>query len=530
MKESGLKKVALYSRLSNDDELQGESNSISNQKLILEEYARKNGFTPFEHYADDGFTGATLDRPAFNCLMSEAREGLIGTVIVKDHSRLGRDRIEVGLLLERTFVELGIRYIAVNNGIDTANGVPKELAIMDLFNEWFLRDTSEKIRAGITASAKQGKSKYGRPPYGYRMDAVTKRLVPDENTADTVRLIFELYTSGKSIHGISLEMKERKILSPTAYLNTVTGYPLTPQITEEPYYWRASTIRFILGNEVYRGMTVRHKTTTPSYKVKKLITVPEEDRFRFEKTHEPIIDEVTWQKACERRATKQRTHQKDLSYLLCGKVFCADCGYRMYPDKNSFVCGRYKHHYYRDNGHCTPHRIPREHLEELVLSMINEVIEAEHLDREHFTAVIKKALSANSEKDIKRLEKEIAKHNARITTLSRNLQKAFEANIDGRLTDEQFRTLAGTYSAEKTELTAKIQNAQAALCKLKEAAGNVERFSKLADSYGKISELTNDVVNAFIEKVVVHERSVQGRKNNYTQEVDVYFKFVGKVL
>lgn len=506
MIESGMKKVALYSRLSSDDELQGESNSISNQKLILEEYARKNGFMPFEHYADDGFSGATLDRPAFNQLMTDIYEGKISTVIVKDHSRLGRDRIEIGLLLEKTFVELGIRYIAVNSNIDSKYGLPKELAVIDVFNEWFIRDTSEKIRAGVMASAKQGKSKYGRPPYGYKMDCVTKRLVPDENTADTVRLIFELFTSGMSVHGISVELKRRKILSPTAYLNTFNGYPMTPQVAEEPYFWNVSTIRCILDNEVYIGTTVRHKTTTPSYKVKKVIHLPEYEQLRFENTHEPLIDGVTWQKARERRAIKQRTHKK-YSDLLCGKVFCADCGYRMYPNHTSFVCGRYKHYYYREKNNCTPHTIQRKHLEELVLSLINEVIEAEHLDSNRFTAVIKKALSENSEKDIKRLEKEIAKNSVRTEVLSRYLLKVLEANIDGKLTDEQFRTLADTYSAEKAELTEKIYKAQNALSELKESAENVKRFAKLADSYGKVTELTNDVVNAFIEKIVVYERS-----------------------
>lgn len=534
MLQSNEKITALYCRLSQEDELAGESGSIQHQKQILAEYAEKNGFPNPKIWADDGFSGVTFDRPAYNEMMAEVEVGNVSTIIVKDHSRLGRNRLVMGYLMEEKFPDYGIRYIAINDGVDTDKGVDESLAIRDLFNEWHARDTSKKIKAVKMAAAKRGERIGSKPPYGYQKDPNDpKRIIPNEDTAPIVRRIFTLCASGLGPSKIARILREEKIITPAMYEYQQSGALHTYLNVDKPYAWSGRTVSGILEHEEYIGTTVNCRGYIPSFKSKKQRKNPPENWLRFENTHEPLIDRETWDIVQRVRRGKRRPNKMGEQDMLSGLVECETCGTKHYlcrcgswnEEQYIYTCGKY--HAHKDE--CTPHTIKVMALHQIVLSEIQRVTaEAkEHTEQFLQRAMDKHQCQLKQELSVK--IRELEKAQKRLSDLDRLLQKAFEQLALENLSETQFKALTGNYETERQELSQRFGKLEQEIRSGKDTMLNADRFMVIVDRYTDIQKLTPEIVREFVEKIVVHERSERWKKKNYTQQVDVYFNFVGKV-
>ncbi len=523
-------KAALYSRLSRDDASAGESNSIQNQKTILEDFCEKNGITNFTNYVDDGYSGTDFERPGFVQMMSDAKSGKINTIIVKDHSRLGRDRLKVGYLLEQEFVELGIRYITADNFIDTANGLPEGLAFMDVYNEYHVFITSKKVNHTFDKMRENGISLRSRAPYGYQKDPNDKhKLIPNEETKDTVIFIFEMFASGAKIVDIAKELKNRRILSPSAYDNKRLGRQISETAASDPYYWDYSTLKDMLDNEAYIGTTIMGTSRKPFYKAKKSIYIPREQWLRFPNDHEAIISPELWSTVQQRRATKQRHSKSGEKDIFAGKLICADCGRVMHIGTGSYICGTYKKYYYRDEDGCTPHNISRKVLDEVALKAIQSITTEVKKGREEFIRIATEASEKDINKEIIKAEKALAKAQKRLAELDKYLMSVYEDKVKGEISAEQFAILSTNYSKEKAEQEKISEDAVSKIADLKNKTVNVKEFIKIVDKYTEITELNLEILNAFVEKIVIHERSEPHRRKGFSQEIDIYFNFIGKL-
>ncbi|MBS4786431.1 MAG: DUF4368 domain-containing protein [Clostridiales bacterium] len=525
--------TALYCRLSQEDELAGESNSIHNQKQILQEYAERNGFQNPRFFVDDGYSGVTFNRPAYLEMMAEVEAGRVSTIIVKDHSRLGRNRLVVGILLEETFAQYHVRYIAINDGVDTINGIDDSIAVRDLFNEWHARDTSKKVKAVIMAAARRGERIGTSAPYGYKKDEENpKHLVPDEQTAPVVARIFELCAGGLGPDKIARILTQEQILTPTAYAYRTRGVRHSALNPDRPYAWSGSTVAGILEHEEYIGNTINCRTYTPSFKNKKSLLNPPDKILRFEGTHEPLIDLDTWEIVQRVRQGKRRPTKLGQQDMLSGLVYCKDCGSRHYlcrcgswdESQYTFVCGKY--HCHKEN--CTPHTIKAAALRQIVLSEIQRV-SAEA--REHWNELFQRLTSSHqsrAKKELSAKQRELDKGERRLKDLETLFRRSFEELALGHLSDGQFQTLVKGYEQEKAELEAKAEMLKDEIANRQDTLLNAERFRKLVDKYTDITELTPELVREFVERIEVHERSGRYKKKHYTQQVDIYFNFIGQ--
>ena len=366
MSNQNQKKItALYCRLSQEDELKGDSNSIQNQRAILEKYAKNNGFENTQFFVDDGYSGVSFNRPAFQNLIELMERGEVATLITKDLSRLGRNYIEVGQYTELIFPRLDVRYIAINDNFDSLYSEGNELApFKNLFNEWYARDTSKKIRAVVKAKAERGERVSTQIPYGYKKDPDVKgHLLVNEETAPIVKMIFELCAKGIGPTNIANMLSEKRILKPTAYRYDTAGVYGTVTDTTQPYGWNGRTVAGILANEVYLGHTINCTTTVVSYKDKRQKKRPESEWYRFENTHEAIIDKTTWELAQAVRQGKRRRTSMGGIDKYSGLLYCADCNSKLYfirgttlkTDAYGFICSRYRKH--MGEAQCTPHSI-----------------------------------------------------------------------------------------------------------------------------------------------------------------------------
>ena len=498
---------------------------------ILNSYSEEHGFTNTQFYIDDGISGAYSDRPGYMDMINDIESGKVSTVIVKDHSRLGRDRLSIGYLLEILFLENQVRYITADGKVDTGlYGVPDGLAFEDLCNEWYVKSTSEKVRRTKQKNSAEGKSLRSRAPYGYMKDPKDKfHLIPNPETMNNIVLIFELFASGTSLRDISKELKRRKVLSPSAYDFKTLGSYGTAESKEDPYYWDIGTLTYMLDNEVYIGTTVNGLRYKPSYKSRKIIKMPKESHKRFENTHTPIISKELWDTVRQRRETKQRHSQTGEKDIFSGKLICKDCGSVLHINKNQYMCGRYKKYQYRDGKGCTPHNISKRVVNEIVLAAIRAVTTQVREHRKEFV----QAAMQNSDKEISkeklRTERLLAKAQSEKEELDRYLMNLYKDKADGEITAEQFSVLADGYAKNKEELANKITEATAKLKELNSKTIDVERFIAVTDKYTDISELNQEIVNAFIERIVIHERSESHKRKGYIQKVDVYFNFIGKL-
>ena len=434
--------TALYCRLSRDDDMAGESNSVINQKSILSKYAKENKFQNIKYFVDDGYSGTNFTRPAFMEMMELAESGKIGTIIVKDHSRLGRNRLIVGQLLEEDFVRLNIRYIAIMDNIDSSKGLNDFLPIQDWFNEMHAKNTSQKIRAVLKNKGESGISLANNVPYGYKKDENDKaKWLIDEISAEVVKEIFNLFIQGHGTCEIARILKERKIMTPSEY-NANIGRNTKANSQEYQYKWCSVTVAGILDRQEYIGDTVNFKSTTRSYKDKTRVYLPKEDRKIFKNTHEPIIDEYTWNIAQQLRNNRKKPTRSGKKSIFSGLLFCYDCGEKMYfqspvtdlKSKDHYRCSSYKH----DTSLCTSHYITDEVLQNIVLENIQKVISYMKSYEDLF---IQEQLAKSTQDEIKKIsnsKKELEKAKNRVIEIDNLFRHIYEDNVSGKLTDYRF--------------------------------------------------------------------------------------------
>ena len=528
--------TALYCRLSQEDENKGDSDSIVNQKAILTKYAEENGFTNIQVFVDDGYSGVSFNRPDFQKLLELMEKGKVETLITKDLSRLGRNYIEVGNYTEILFPRWNVRYIAINDNYDSLYNEGNELApFKNLFNEWFARDTSKKIRAVLKAKAERGERVGTQIPYGYKKDPEVKsHLLIDEETAPVVKMIFELCAAGNGPRIIASILREKKILKPSIYMYKQSGRYGCVTDTEDIYGWNDRTVAGILDNEVYLGHTINCKTTVASYKDKRKIQRPESEWLRFENTHEAIIDQITWEIVRKVRAGKRRRNNMGEINKYSGLLYCADCGSKLYfvrgksitPESYNFICSRHRKHLGEEI--CTPHRIREVVLDEIVLEEIRKVTYYARAKTKEFVEYINRKSAAETRKELSAKTLELGKLENRNNELNMLFKKLYEDNVLGRITAEQFRMLSDIYNQEQKEIKEQIPKLQIRIEELKAQAINVEKFMATIHKYTDLQELNAEVLRTFIAKIVIHERTEKW-STSAEQQIDIYFRYIGNI-
>ena len=528
---SNLKKTALYCRLSQDDGLEGDSNSIQNQKNILQKFAEDHHFPNPCFYVDDGFSGGNFQRPAFQQMISDMENGEIGIIVTKDLSRLGRNQLHTGLYIEERFPMFGVRYIAINDNVDTDSSESNDLMpFKNLFNEWFIRDTSRKIRAVLKAKAERGERLGTRAPYGYIKDPETKKLAVDDEAAAIVRRIFAMCASGSGPSQIARILKKEQILTPTMYAYTRYGITHTCLDTAHPYNWSDSAIANLLENEIYLGNTINMKHSSRSYKDKRRVEHPREECLVFENTHPAIITREVWDVVQRARKNKRRLTKMEEQNKYSGLVFCADCGsnmvlhraHTMSASYNHFTCRTYK----KDGEACTGHYIRECVLDEVVLEDLRRVTAMARERPEEFAAYIGSRQSAEIQREIRRQEKELAAMRKRKAELDAIFKKLYKDSVLSRITTEQFQMLSSSYTEEQNQIAAGIPQKEADIQRLRETVSGTDGFLDKAKRYMDITELTPELLRLFIEKIVVHEKEVKWSKHA-PQTVEIYYNGIG---
>lgn len=528
---SNLKKTALYCRLSQDDGLEGDSNSIQNQKNILQKFAEGHHFPNPCFYVDDGFSGGNFQRPAFQQMISDMENGEIGIIVTKDLSRLGRNQLHTGLYIEERFPMFGVRYIAINDNVDTDSSESNDLMpFKNLFNEWFIRDTSRKIRAVLKAKAERGERLGTRAPYGYIKDPETKKLAVDDEAAAIVRRIFAMCASGNGPSQIARILKKEQVLTPTMYAYTRYGMNHTCLDTAHPYNWSDSAIANLLENEIYLGNTVNMKYSTKSYKDKRRVEHSREECLVFKDTHPALITQEVWDIVQRVRKNRRRPTKMEEQNKYSGLVFCADCSSNMVLHRartmsasyNHFTCRTYK----KDGESCTGHYIRECVLDEVVLEDLRRVTAMARKRPEEFAAYIGSRQSAEIQREIRRQEKELAAMRKRKAELDAIFKKLYEDSVLSRITTEQFQMLSSSYTEEQNQIAAGIPQKEADIQRLRETVSGTDGFLDKAKRYMDITELTPELLRLFIEKIVVHEKEVKWSKHA-PQTVEIYYNGIG---
>ena len=528
---SNLKKTALYCRLSQDDGLEGDSNSIQNQKNILQKFAEDHHFPNPCFYVDDGFSGGNFQRPAFQQMISDMENGEIGIIVTKDLPRLGRNQLHTGLYIEERFPMFGVRYIAINDNVDTDSSESNDLMpFKNLFNEWFIRDTSRKIRAVLKAKAERGERLGTRAPYGYIKDPETKKLAVDDEAAAIVRRIFAMCASGNGPSQIARILKKEQVLTPTMYAYTRYGMNHTCLDTAHPYNWSDSAIANLLENEIYLGNTVNMKYSTKSYKDKRRVEHSREECLVFKDTHPALITQEVWDIVQRVRKNRRRPTKMEEQNKYSGLVFCADCGSNMVLHRartmsasyNHFTCRTYK----KDGESCTGYYIRECVLDEVVLEDLRRVTAMARERPEEFAAYIGSRQSAEIQREIRRQEKELAAMRKRKAELDAIFKKLYEDSVLSRITTEQFQMLSSSYTEEQNQIAAGIPQKEADIQRPRETVSGTDGFLDKAKRYMDITELTPELLRLFIEKIVVHEKEVKWSKHA-PQTVEIYYNGIG---
>lgn len=532
-----IKITALYCRLSQEDYSSGESNSIENQKYILQQYAEKNGFMPFEFYVDDGYSGVNFDRPDFQRMIDDVTSGKVGTIVSKDLSRLGRNHIGVGLYTEEIFPKLGVRYIAVNDGYDTANLNSSAIDIApfyNIINEFWVRQTSQKVRATCRAKAERGEWIGSRPPYGYMKDpaAPKKHIVPNPETAPVVKEIFDLCAQGKKLTEIADLLEQRHIYCPNYYYYTKTGNVIVALDEEHPYTWSIRTIIEILENVVYIGHTVSLKTEVISYKVKKSLKNPEDKQVFTQNTHEAIIDLDTWEIVQQIRSNKRRFTKSGYKSIFAGLVYCADCGSKLTIRTSKtksgetyfFICSQYRK---KKKADCTIHTIGEKALYTqtlLAVQLVTSMVAEREAD---FRKIVLQSTEKETNKVITASSKRLSKAIARLEEIRKLVKRLYEDNISGKVSDADYKSMSEDFANERKVLETDISVLRSEVEMLKEKASGADEFIALAKKYSDITELNIEIMNSLIERIIVHERVKSEGK--VFQKIEFIFKGIGKI-
>ena len=500
--------TALYCRLSQEDMRAGESLSIENQRLMLKDYADKNGFRNCQYYIDDGYSGTDNTRPEYVHMLSDVENGLVGTVIVKDQSRLGRDHLETDRLMELVFPAYDVRFIAVTDGVDSANGINEMSGIKNLFNDMYARDCSKKIRAVQRAKGERGERVGTTTPYGYMKDE-NKHLMPNPETAPVVKRIFEMSAEGKGVRKICDILTAEEVLTPSAYGARKYG----KQKTSSPYRWSLKTVREMLKNRIYCGDTVNFSTYTKSYKLKKTLKNEPENMLIFENTHEAIISRKLFdvvQKHYEGRKKSDKFGETD---KYAGFLYCAECGSKLYlhrartldPKKNNYMCGGYQSRV----TDCTAHYIREKVLDSIVLRYLRQVVSYARNKSDEFYAMAMANGEAEAKKQIKDNEKLRSEYETKISQLDNAIQLLFMDRSNGKITDERYDILSANFEKEQSEIKAKLSTLDSQLDKMKVREKRVREFINNAKQYTEIHRLTPEILKTFISRIEVYEKAVK---------------------
>ena len=520
--------TALYARLSQEDALDGESNSIANQKKILLKYAQDNGFPNPTFFIDDGVSGVTFDRPGWNEMIRLAEAGTVRTIIVKDMSRMGRDYLKVGYYTESFFAERDIRYIAINDGVDSDKGDNDFTPFRNLFNDFYARDTSKKIRAVMRSKGNAGEHLCSNPPYGYMKDpADKKKWIIDEEAAEVVKRIFDLCIAGKGPMQIAKILTADKVLTVKAYYAKRDGKAMPDNL----YRWDFKTIAGILERPEYTGCTVNFKTYSKSHKLKKRLQNAPENYRIFPNTQPAIIEEKIFERVQELRANKRRPTKTGRQGLFSGLLYCADCGEKLYfcttnsftPKQEHYVCSNYK----SNTGTCSAHFIREETLKLFVLRRIFDVTAMFFDDIQSFQKAVYQQRFAEAEKAVKRQKKELEQAKKRIAELDRIFKRIYEDDINGTISHERFLKLSAEYEAEQRELTEFVKTEQAAVDTYEQDRTDFDSFAAVIRKYVGIRELTPTIVNEFVKKIIVHapDKSSGHRR----QKIEIVWNFIGEL-
>ena len=526
--------TALYERLSRDDELQGESNSISNQKKLLEEYAAQQGFTNCVHFTDDGISGTCFDRPGFLDMMRQVEAGNVDYLCIKDMSRLGRDYLKVGQIME-ILRQRGVRLIAINDGVDSARGDDDFTPFRNIMNEYYARDTSRKIKSTFKTKGMTGKHLTGTVIYGYLWNETRDQWIVDEYAAEVVKRIFAMTIDGYGPYQIAKKLSEDKILIPSAYLAQHNEGVNKNKTFKDVYGWGSSTIVNLLDKREYLGHTVNFKTRK-HFKDKKSHYVPEDEWTIFENTHEAIISQETFDLAQKIRSKVRRYPDGwGEAAPLTGLLYCADCGGKMYVHRTNngkrisqYTCSQYT------KVPCgtlckTQHRINEDVVLSLVSDMLRAIAEYAKHERAEFVRVVQEAQSSQQTSEVKKQRTRLATAKQRVSELEVLLCKIYEDNVLGKLPDARYAVLDAQYAKEQAALTAEIATLEKAVGDYEKHEKSADRFIALIDKYQNFDKLTNTMLNEFVDKILVHERARKGSRET-TQEVEIFFNFVGRFV
>lgn len=524
--------TAAYCRLSCDDDLQGESNSVTNQKRIISTFAKQNGFHNLRFFVDDGYSGTNFERPDFQRMLKDIEENRVSTVIVKDMSRLGRDYLRVGFYTDVFFREHDIRFIALNDNVDSDKGDNDFTPFRNIMNEWYARDTSRKIRSVYHAKGMEGKHTSSHPLYGYlKSPSDPNQWIVDEEAAAVVRRIFRMTIESKGPYQIASILQSEKVICPSAHLAKKGQGNYKNREFEDVYRWWGGTISYLLDRVEYMGHTVNFKTYKRSYKDKNRRKTPHDQWKIFKNTHDAIIDEETWHTAQRLRKTIRKPDSLGEANPLTGLLYCADCGGRMYNERTPlhgrfrdvYVCSSYRKH----TTDCTIHYIQSKVVRELVLTALREISQYVKSNRKEFIQLVLKTSSTQQEETLKSDRKALANSRKRSTELDVLVRRIYEDNVRGKLSDTRFEKLSAEYEQEQAEIEKTITEVQQRIDNAGKQKTDIHRFLSLIDKYTEFTELTTPMLNEFVEKIVVHER--QKKRYKSMQQVDIFFNFVGMV-
>ena len=524
----------LYERLSRDDELQGESNSISNQKQMLEDFARRNGLPNPTHFTDDGISGTRFDRPGFLAMMEEVEAGRVEAIVIKDMSRLGRDYLKVGQVME-VLRQRGVRLIAINDGVDSLKGDDDFTPFRNIMNEFYARDTSRKIRSVFKAKGMSGKHLTGTVIYGYLWDEKREHWLVDEEAAEVVRRIFSLTLEGYGPYQIACKLSADRIEIPVVHLARFNEGVNRSKPVKDPYGWGSSTIVNILKKREYLGHTINFKTRK-HFKDKKSHYVSEDEWTIFENTHEAIIDQQTFDLAQKIRSNVRRyPNGWGEAAPLTGLLYCADCGGKMYVHRTNngkrisqYTCSNYT------KVPCgtlcpTQHRINESAVLTLVSDTLRAIAEYSRNDRTEFIHTVQETQVAQQSADISKKRRRLAAAQKRAGELEKLICKIYEDNALGKLPDTRYKALDAQYAKEQDALEIEIAELEKAVTGYEQSQKSAEKFIALIDKYENFDTLTNTMLNEFVEKILVHERSRKGSQDT-TQEIEIYFNFLGRYI
>ena len=524
----------LYERLSRDDELQGESNSISNQKQMLEDFARRNGLPNPTHFTDDGISGTRFDRPGFLAMMEEVEAGRVEAIVIKDMSRLGRDYLKVGQVME-VLRQRGVRLIAINDGVDSLKGDDDFTPFRNIMNEFYARDTSRKIRSVFKSKGMSGKHLTGTVIYGYLWDEKREHWLLDEEAAEVVRRIFSLTLEGYGPYQIACKLSADRIEIPVVHLARFNEGVNRSKPVKDPYGWGSSTIVNILKKREYLGHTINFKTRK-HFKDKKSHYVSEDEWTIFENTHEAIIDQQTFDLVQKIRSNVRRyPNGWGEAAPLTGLLYCADCGGKMYVHRinngrriSQYTCSNYT------KVPCgtlcpTQHRINESAVLTLVSDTLRAIAEYSRNDRKEFIHTVQETQVAQQSADIAKKRRRLAAAQKRAGELEKLICKIYEDNALGKLPDARYRALDAQYAKEQDALEIEIAELEKAVTGYEQSQKSAEKFIALIDKYENFDTLTNTMLNEFVEKILVHERARKGSQDT-TQEIEIYFNFLGRYI